>query len=291
MAYSSIRGRKPIERASKIAHAEIIHNPAVQRYLAECTIPQPAAPSEIGERTTAVPPPVDQRITTVIAIDGGYTEAPVRREFPSALITFFTFGPLLFRLKDLEELDEQPFIAPEDLAKLKHLQRYTLVLPTKNVSRTGKSLQVSVRETLQEFFEARPHDDPPLVDALRWVLFRGWVMGGDKAWNLPRCPNAGCARQKIELTPESPNRDICPDCGGPVFIVDAMRLHERIDEDQGAGGVIAYVMTTLEHVVLAHLVKTLWELKPQTLSEVLFIKDGPLAFFGQTAPLSQPMRE
>jgi hypothetical protein len=68
-------------------------------------------------------------------------------------------------------------------------------------------------------------------------------------------------------------------------------LHERIDEDQGAGGVVGYVMTTLEHVVLAHLVKTLWELKPQTLSEVLFIKDGPLAFFGQTAPLSQPMRE
>jgi hypothetical protein len=50
-------------------------------------------------------------------------------------------------------------------------------------------------------------------------------------------------------------------------------------------------MTTIEHIVLAHLVKTLWELKPGTLREVLFIKDGPLAFFGQTAPLSQPMRE
>jgi hypothetical protein len=50
-------------------------------------------------------------------------------------------------------------------------------------------------------------------------------------------------------------------------------------------------MTTLEHVVLAHIVKTLWELKPQVLTEVLFIKDGPLAFFGQTAPLSKPMRE
>jgi hypothetical protein len=39
------------------------------------------------------------------------------------------------------------------------------------------------------------------------------------------------------------------------------------------------------------LVKTVWDLKPQALSEVLFIKDGPLAFFGQTSPLSQPMRE
>ena len=194
-------------------------------------------------------------------------------------------------MKDLEELDHQTFIAPEDLAKLKHIQRYTLVLPTKNVSRAGKSLQLTVRETLHEFFEARPHDDPPLVDALRWILFRGWVTGGEKAWKLPRCPNVGCLRENIALTPASPNRDTCPDCGGPIFLVDALRLHERIDEEQGAGGVVAYVMTTLEHIVLAHLVKTLWELKPQTLSEVLFIKDGPLAFFGQTAPLSQPMRE
>jgi hypothetical protein len=128
-----------------------------------------------------VAPPLEQQITTVIAIDGGYTEAPVRREFPSAAITFFTFGPLLFRLKDLEELYRQPFIAPEDLAKLKHIQRYTLVLPTKNVSRTAKSLQLTVRERLQEFFEARPHDDPPLLDALRWVLFRGWVFGGSRS--------------------------------------------------------------------------------------------------------------
>src|SRR5262249_41206830 len=160
-----------------IAHAEIINNPAVQAYLAGCTIPQAAAPSEVAQRSITVPPPLERRITTIIAIDGGYTEAPVRREVPSAAITFFTFGPLLFRLKDLEELDQQPFIAPEDLAKLKHIQRYTLVMPTKNVSRTGRSLQLTVRETLQEFFEARPHDDPPLLDALRWILFRGWVTG------------------------------------------------------------------------------------------------------------------
>jgi hypothetical protein len=291
VAYSSVRGRKPIERASKIAHAEIINNPAVQAYLADCTIPQPASPAEVANRSTPVPPPLDGRIATVIAIDGGYTEAPVRREFPSAAITFFTFGPLLFRLKDLEELDHQTFIAPEDLVKLKHIQRYTLVLPTKNVSRAGKSLQLTVRETLHEFLEKRHHDDPPLIDALRWILFRGWVAGGEKVWKLPRCPNVGCLRENIALTPASPNRDTCADCGGPIFLGDALRLHERIDEDQGAGGVVGYVMTTLEHVVLAHLVKTLWELKPQTLSEVLFIKDGPLAFFGQTAPLSQPMRE
>jgi hypothetical protein len=280
-----------MERASKIAHSEIINSPQVQQYLAGCSIPRPATKTVVADHVSVVPPTLEPRVRTIIAIDGGFTEAPVRREYPSASITFFTFGPLLFRLQDLDELDEKPFIAPEDLARLKHIQRYSLVLPTNNISRNGKSLQLSVREALFDFFEKRHHGDPPLVEAFRWILFRGWIIEGEKRWVLPRCPNAGCTRTKIELNPQTPNRDTCTACGGPIFMIDALRLHERIDEEQGASGVLSYVMTTVEHVVLAHLVKTLWELRPEALSEVLFIKDGPLAFFGQTAPLSQPMRE
>jgi hypothetical protein len=292
VAYGSVKGRKPIERASKIAHGEIINNPLVQAYLEGCTIPKPADPAKLSALATAVPPVATQPMTTVIAIDGGYTETPVRSEYPSASITFFNFGPLLFKLKDLEDLDQQPFIAPEDIAKLKQIQRYTLVLPTKNVSRNGKSLHLTIRETLQEFFEQKHHGEPPIMAALRWILFRGWITGGgDKTWLLPNCPNAGCDRQNVPLTPASPDRDKCSTCGGPIFLVDALRLHERVDEEQGAGGILGYVMTSLEQLLLAHLIKTLWEFKPAALSEVMFIKDGPLAFFGQTAPLSKPMRE
>ena len=218
-------------------------------------------------------------------------KTPVRDEYPSASITFFTFGPLLFRLEDLDELDHQPFIAPEDLARLKHIQRYSLVLPTRNISRDGKSLQLSVRETLHEFFEARPHDDPPLIEALRWILFRGWIAGGEKR-GRSRVARTPAARARTSmLTPNVSEPRHLPDCGGPIYLIDALRLHERIDEEQARAASSRYVMTTLEQIVLVHLVKTLWELKPQVLSEVLFIKDGPLAFFGQTAPLSQPMRE
>jgi hypothetical protein len=64
-----------------------------------------------------------------------------------------------------------------------------------------------------------------------------------------------------------------------------------VDEEQGASGILGYVMTSLEQLVLVHLVKALWDAKPALLREVLFIKDGPLAFFGQTSPLARPMRE
>jgi hypothetical protein len=291
MAYTSLRGRKPVERASKISHTEIINSPDVKALLGKCAIPKPAESSILDDLTQDVLPPAEHRIRHVVAVDGGYRETSVREDFPSASITFFTFGPLLFKLADLRDLDAQSFLAPEDMARLKNIQRYTLVLPTRNISREGKSLQLSIRETLQDFFERRDDDDAPLSDALRWLLFRGWSKTAGESWQIPECPNYGCTGGPITLDPSTPDRSSCAVCDGPLFLIDSLRLHERIDEEQGAGGIAAYVMTTLEQLVLVHVIKALFETKPAILGEILFIKDGPLAFFGQTAPLSKPMRE
>jgi hypothetical protein len=114
---------------------------------------------------------------------------------------------------------------------------------------------------------------------------------GSQAWEIPSCPNYRCTAEIITLKPDTPDRWTCPACKGPLFLIDALRLHERIDEEQGAGGIASYVMTTLEQIVLVHVIKALYETKPAILAEVLFIKDGPLAFFGPTSPLSKPMRE
>jgi hypothetical protein len=290
VSYGS-RGRKPFERASKISHAEIINNPVVKSFLEDCTVPHAAEAGVVESLATPVPAAVHDRISTVVAIDGGYTEVPIRDDFPAASITFFTFGPLLFKLEDLRQLDSETFIAPEDLARLKKIERYTLVLPTRNISRKTKSMRLSVRETLHEFFGAAVGQDPPLVDALRWLLFRGWETGGGATWNLARCPNPLCSATNIELSEATPSVTSCVSCGGPIFIIDALRLHERVEEEQGAGGIQSYVMTSLEQIVLVQLIRALWEVSPKVLREVVFIKDGPLAFFGMTSPLSAPMRE
>jgi len=49
-------------------------------------------------------------------------------------------------------------------------------------------------------------------------------------------------------------------------------------------------MSVLEQMLLAHLVKTVWEMKKSLLLEILFVRDGPLAFFGQSANMHEPMR-
>lgn len=291
MAYSSLRGRKPMERASKISHSNVIANAAVQALLERCSVPRPAEASTLQSLLQDVPQPQEDIVRAIVAVDGSMREVEVREDFPSAAITFFTFGPLLFKLEALRELNAQTFIAPEDMARLKKIQRFALALPTRNISVGGLTLRDSVRRSLHEFFTDRHADDDPLYKTLRWILFRGWTTHGDKSWELPRCPNHGCDCGPIRLTPASADEQKCEACGKPIYLVDACRLHERIDEEQGAAGISSYVLTLLEQVVLVHVIRAIWEMKPALLREVLFIKDGPLACFGQTAPISKPLRE
>ncbi len=177
------------------------------------------------------------------------------------------------------------------MARIKKIQRYSLVLPTRNISVDRKSLSRSVRETLHDFFKRRWNDEPAFYDALRWLLFRRWTNSDGVTWTIPNCPNSNCSQRQITLDALSPNEIRCPECGEPIYLIDTLRLNEVIDDDHGAGEIISYLMTTLEQIALVHVVKLMWEIKPQLLRETLFIKDGPLAFFGQTAQLCVPMQD
>jgi hypothetical protein len=289
VAYGSVHSRKPFERASKIAHSQIINDPQVVAFVEQSELPAPPEPAKL--RTYIETIPADSGcLQAVIAIDGGMTETFVRSEFPSASIGFITMGPLLLRLDDLRELDEMPFIGPEDMARLRSIQRYSLAYPTKLV-RYGKS------PTFSEGFRRRIHEflvagDGHLLAALAWLIHRGWRNRSDQdSWVIPRCPNLACSRQNIAFVPGGPDTQVCSACGRPIFLSDALRLYERVDEEQGASAVQSYLLTALEQVILVHLVRTILDMKPALLRDVLFIKDGPLAFFGVTAPLYKPMRE
>jgi len=147
-----------------------------------------------------------------------------------------------------------------------------------------------VRRTIHEFLFAKQKE---LGHALSWLIFRGWLPPElRQSWSVPRCPNASaCTGGPFVFEEKSPTESICSKCSGPVFLADVLRLYERIDDEQGAGGIMSYLLTTLEQLVVANIIRTLLSLKPSTLREVLLIKDGPLAFFGVVAPLRAPMIE
>src|SRR5262249_50836135 len=123
-------------------------------------------------------------------------------------------------------------------------------------------------------------------------LFRKWqTEAGGTSWSVPRCPTTSCGATDIKFDFGGSQELACPQCGNAVFLADAMRLYERIDDEQGAGGIISCLLTTLEQLVLVHIIRTVLRVKPALLREVLLIKDGPLAFFGVVAPLRKPMQE
>lgn len=147
----------------------------------------------------------------IIAIDGGYTETFVREEYPSACIAFFTFGPLLFNLADLRALDSKRFIAPEDLQKLKQIERYTLVLPTRGIRNCEEpTLAATIRRAIYDFFERRRGPDhEQLLTSLKWFLFRRWRTQPDEAMTIEiqHCPNK-CGYGPISFRAGTINSDI-----------------------------------------------------------------------------------
>lgn len=288
MAYSSVHGRRPFERASKIAHSEIVNDPGVVEFVEHCLLPAAPPAGPLTDRLEDVPLS-SGRITTVIAIDGGLTETHVREEFPSASIAFVALGPLLLRLTDLKYLDSMPFIGPDDMKRLKNIDRYCFAFPLRGVRyNKAASFSEGVRLRVHEFLA---QGDGHLLGALKWLLCRGWAPTSQRQpWVIPRCPNSHCLARDFAFSHDGPDVLACPACRRPVFLSDALRLYERIDDEQGAGAVLSYLLTSLEQIVLVHLIRSVLSLKPSLLAEILFVKDGPLAFFGVTAPFHAPMR-
>lgn len=322
MSYSKSSG-KPFEYASKISHRHIIADEEIQLYIKECVIPFEGKDVDLNPSLIYdIIYPLKNKIQNIIAIDGGYTTIAVKKKFPSSLITYFQFGSLLIKRDDLENLKAKPFISPDDMAKLKQLSPDKLALPTKNLLLKGQtSLKYAVRSVVYDFFVAKDRNDKPLIDTLYWFLFKKYEKNaiGDslncdctyakskeeshlhectqcnsKAYQLSQCPNPNCDETHILLEEKLIDRKTytwkCPKCNETIFLTDIFRLFEAVDNELGAGGVLAYILSAVENLLIVHIIRMLLEIKPKFLNEFLIVKDGPLSFVGQTANMYKPMR-
>lgn len=291
MGYISRHGRRPNEYASKSAHGHVIIDPSVQEFLAKCDLPKRAGDVAFSaNQCLSYKPVMHNPIQHIIAIDGGFNEVAVQTEFPSATICFFQFGSLIFSVADLDNLEHQPFIDPDDIAKLKQIQRLKFTLPVRNVIvKDEHTLTNSVRRAVYNFFRLRL-EDGELIETLRWFIFEEYSTPASQ-WILASCPH--CYHTNLPLSREKMSTNYtfsCVRCGLEILLTDVFRLHEAVDDELGAGGILGYVTTTFEQVILIHLIRLILRTRPGLLEHILFIKDGPLAFFGQTANIHKPMR-
>jgi len=284
MGYISRKGRRPAENASKSSHSNVIKDVTVIEFLKKCELPKSAHEVEVSvDLLVTLPTDLKNPIRYIMAVDGGYSEVAVKKEFPSSQICFFQFGALFFKLTDLEEISLKPFIDPEDIAKLKEIQRLEFVLPTKNIMLNGEtSLIDSVRKAVFDFFLNNPSDDK-LIDTLKWFIFEEYLSSSANEYQLANCPVCGKSEVVIKKQEIKDYAFSCNYCKGNIFLTDVFRLHEAVDNEIGAGGILGYLTNLFEQFLIIHLIRIILRVQPALLKEILFIKDGPLAFFGQTA--------
>jgi hypothetical protein len=291
MSYSKT-GNRPFEFASKSNHTYIIKDPEVLEFLKQHELPKEGDEiSLFNEYLFDIDFNIDDSLEFIIAVDGGDTTVPVKSKFPSSTITFFQFGANLITVTDLKDLKEQAFISPESISKLKDLQRIKFTLPTKNIGLIDEkgnraSLTYSVRKALYDFF--KKHD---YLSTLKWFLFEEYKSTTKSDRILASHPVNSLTKNIIFEKNKITSDYILPHTDGDLFLTDIFRLHEVVDEELGAGGIVGYLRNLIEHFILIDTIKGIYKRKKNSLNEVLFIKDGPLGFFGQTANMHEPMRE
>jgi hypothetical protein len=292
VGYSSRHGRRPSENASKASHSHVINDAEVQKFLAGCNLPKKTNDISLnGYKYIKCEPPSENPIKHVIAIDSGYNPVIIDKDFPSSEICFFQFGALIFSISDLDHLTRSQFIDPADIAKLKNIQRLKLTLPVRQITlRSAPTIVESVRRTIFEFF-CKGMENEDLIETLKWFIFEEYETPKDK-WTLARCPY--CETREIDLVRASITNNYtfpCSKCNKDIYLTDVFRLHEAVDNELGAGGILGYLTTVVEQVLIVHFVRLILKAKPALMRQVLFVRDGPLAFFGQTANMHKPMRQ
>lgn len=290
-----MNSRRALEVASKTNHTHIINDPEVAKFLKDCEdIPRDVGVSDFDDKAILceLEELQENPIKSIIAVDGGYNEVEVNKRFPASRLAYFQFGALFFDLEHLENLEKKPFLFPEDMAKFKKLERIKLVLPTRHISYKCNTLLHSIRQTIFEFFSASRNGET-YIETLKWFLFQEYDPASERGrYVLASCPHPDCDGVKIPIKKKElvDYKCQCTNCQREIFLTDAFRLHEAIDEEFGAGGILGYLTNLIEQVIILHNIRYILKKKPKLLKEILFIKDGPLAFFGQTANMHKPMR-
>lgn len=290
MAYSS-DGPRPFERASKAAHGNIIKNEYVKDFLSECEMPRTKDDLKDFDFDFSEVLEFDRNpIKHIIAIDGGSSQIAVRERFPSTVITFYQFGALIFNTEDLEHISESPFVNPDDISKLKEIKRFEFILPTKNIRLKNQTLLNSVRRSIYDFFMRPLDDENKLMDTFKWFIYEEY---GSKRedWPLSKCPGCGLRDLKLKKREMKSNYTFnCPQCDTILYLTDLFGLQNSVDEELGVGETAAIILL-LEQMILVHVIRIILKTSPKLLKETLFIKDGPLAYYGNSSRMYLPMRK
>jgi hypothetical protein len=110
----------------------------------------------------------------VVAVDGSYTEVPVKTGYPGAKVGYVTVASVLMDLSLVERLDSDRPIDPVKYRKTESASAIDAALPGSNVvTRRQKAARSSFREELFDYFNSiiiDEEDGIPLINTYEALL-------------------------------------------------------------------------------------------------------------------------
>jgi hypothetical protein len=220
----------------------------------------------------------------VVALDGSHAEVDVRNGYPGAKVGYCSVASVVLNLAEVERLDVSRPVNPMDFRRTEEPSSDASALPGCNViTRDHLSAKDSFRESVFDLL----HDAIVDVEDNTRLLATYQALLAYKPAGTITCPytHLGCDRQ-VTI---GPNLGTCPcERRKPLFPTDALRIHERFNDDAGTNGeAFGYVLSVWERLLLVHLLRCFEQRNwLDRLGAVAFFVDGPLAMFGPPAWLS-----
>ncbi len=281
------------EHASALGHVPTVQHPLVEKTLARYCMPADRT-KDVGAITDRLIDPATLSQSTAevqwtVATDSSPFEHEVDPAFPSTRVMFMQMAAVIV---DLERLSTRsgPFADP---AAIRDAQRASVLagaLPSSNLVRVdGTPPKTAFRQEVDALFRESEVEGRSLLDVLLEVEANRHPLPVPAGTvELSSCPTDGCKADLSQL-PVGPDGATCPDCGTTLMATDALRAHETFNEHGSNLEACSRVMSVAERFISLALLDQLLDHRPSALARMAFVTDGPLALFGEVAPIKRPL--
>lgn len=279
----------------RTSHIDIVENPDVKVFLDNCDYMRKPTGNEINDiisHFVSVPDMEFILPQKVISIDGSNYEASVRKELPFTRIGFVKISNLLIKRNDFKKLSEGNFVNPFEVAKLsKNNSSLSFAFPSTNMCyKDEDNVRNSFRKAMDEALYNCRFSESDASTSLRTTLFRMAALRSDDPnadidkLILYKCPI--CGVKDLELW-DIPELQRCPHCGNVIYPSDCLRIWEDVCDSGSNQSALTRFTNAIMHLLVVHYVRLLKEKCPDSylnsLSDLCFVINGPLAVFGNPA--------
>ena len=286
------------EHAHPLGHVPTVQHPLVIETLQRYQIPASRANDVAAiEKLMLDPSALEQpgmSVTLAVATDSSPHEEVVDPAFPSTRVLFMQISAVLVDLLELNTR-EGGFVDPTAIREALDADVLASALPSSNLFRVdGLDPVTAFREEVDRLFRESRVEDRSLLDMLLEIeAHQEHPLVPPGYLTMKRCANPDCDAALDDpneyVLPVGNTHAVCPACKTPVMAIDSMRAHEAFAEHGSNIEASNRVLSVAERLVSLILIEDWERVRPSMLGTMAFVTDGPLALFGQVAPIKTPM--